>query len=291
MTAPATLWGDATDLVEILDVRPDGDGRYVSVVRGNWTRPVVEGSQLLGQSIVACGRHAPRRRVVSAHMAFVRAADALHPVTFELDEISTGRTFTCVSVRALQDRRVCAAGTFLLDETAADVIRHEDPAPEVARPEDAPPYDMGVARRELRIVDAAYTGDPDAPAGPPVLDAWVRFPELPEDPPLHAGLLAQFTGHLSIAAALRPHEGIGQDAAHRTLSTAINAIAISFHADVHADRWMLYHHRSTFAGDGMTHADCTVYDEHGGLLASFTVDAMVRAFREAAVARDERTAL
>ena len=88
---------------------------------------------------------------------------------------------------------------------------------------------------------------------------------MPDDPPIHAGLLAQFTGHLSIAAALRPHAGIGQDQAHRTLSTAINAISLSIHADIRADRWMLYHHRSTFAGDGMTHSECRVYDEEAQL--------------------------
>jgi acyl-CoA thioesterase len=108
----------------------------------------------------------------------------------------------------------------------------------------------------------------------------VRYRDVPADPHLHAGLLAQFTGHLSIAAALRPHAGIGEDAAHRTLSAAINAIGISFHADVRADHWMLYHHLSTFAGDGMTHSECRVHDEAGDLLASFTVDAMVRAFRD-----------
>ena len=44
---------------------------------------------------------------------------------------------------------------------------------------------------------------------------------------------------------------------------------------------MLYHHRSTFAGDGMTHAECRVHDEDGARsLASFTVDAMVRAFAD-----------
>jgi len=150
---------------------------------------------------------------------------------------------------------------------------------------------MGVIGRDIRVVDGAYSGDPDAPVGPPILDAWVRFRDVPADPPLHAGLLAQFTGHMSIAAALRPHAGIGQSEAHRTLSTAINAIAISFHADVRADRWMLYHHLSTFAGDGMTHSECRVHTADGALVASFSVDAMVRAFGGHVGRRDERTAL
>jgi acyl-CoA thioesterase len=71
----------------------------------------------------------------------------------------------------------------------------------------------------------------------------------------------------------------------------VNAIAISFHRDVRADAWMLYHHESTFAGDGMTHAECRVHDERGALLASFTVDAMVRAFAPTQGAVDDRVAL
>jgi acyl-CoA thioesterase len=287
-------WGDASDLIDVLDVRPDGDGRYEGVARG-WSarRPVVEGSQMLGQAIVACARHAPGRRVVSAHMVFLRVADAARPLCFEHDETSGGRTFTTVLVRVLQDRRLCATGTFLLDVTAPDVVRHEAALPPSAAggPDAAVPFDMSVTGRELRFVGAAYTGDPGAPVGPPVIDAWVRFRSVPDDAAIHAALLAQFTGHVPIAAALRPHAGVGQDQAHRTLSTAINAIAIGFHADVRADQWMLYHHESTFAGDGMTHAACRVHAEDGRLLASFSVDAMVRAFASDAGPVDERTSL
>jgi acyl-CoA thioesterase len=164
----------------------------------------------------------------------------------------------------------------LLDVTAPDVMRHAGAKPDTAGPYDSAAYDMSVTGRDVRFVDGAYTGDPNAPVGPPVIDAWVRFRDVPPDPGIHAGLLAHFSGHVSIAAAMRPHAGIGQASAHRTLSTAINAINIAFHANVRADRWMLYRHSSTFAGDGMTHSECRVYDEQCALLASFTVDAMVR---------------
>jgi acyl-CoA thioesterase-2 len=283
-------WGDAADLVELLDVQPGGELRYRSEARSDWRRPVVEGSQMLGQAVVAARRHVPGRRVASASMVFTRTADARAPYAIELDPVSEGRTFAALGVRATQGERTCATGAVLLDVTAPDVIRHLEPAPDVPGPYESAPYDMGVTGRDLRIVDDAYTGDPDAPIGPPELDAWIRFRDLPEDPALHAGLVAQFTGHLSIAAALRPHAGIGQAQAHVTLSTAINAINLSFHADVRADHWLLYHHRSTVAADGMTHAECRVHDEAGALVASFTVDAMVRGFADPAQG-DARTAL
>jgi acyl-CoA thioesterase len=223
-------------------------------------------------------------------MVFMRAADTRQPLRFALDELSAGRTFTSLAVQAIQSGRLCAAGTLLLDVTAPDVVRHAVDPPDTAGPDDSEPYDMSVTGREVRVVDGAYSGDPDAPVGPPVLDVWVRFRDVPDDPPLHAALLAQFTGHMSIAAALRPHAGVGQRDAHRTLSTAINAIALSFHGNVRADRWMLYRHLSTFAGDGMTHSECRVHNEEGSLLASFSVDAMVRGF-EGGRAIDDRSAL
>ena len=96
---------------------------------------------------------------------------------------------------------------------------------------------------------------------------------------------------MPIATALRPHEGIGQSAAHRTLSMGINAINLSLHRAVRADEWMLYHHHSTFAGDGMTHAECRVY--HRGRRAARVVHRRRHGapVPEGDGARDERTAM
>jgi acyl-CoA thioesterase II len=273
-------WGDASDLIAVLEGR---------AAIAHSTRPVVEGSQLLGQAIIASMRAAPDRRVVSAHMVFLRAADASEPVAIELTSLTNGRTFTAFEASAIQSDRLCARGTLLLGKPATDVVHHEPSIDGVPGPYESVPYDMGVTGRDLRVVDATYTDDPGAPIGPPAIDAWLRYRSVPDDAAVHAGLLAQFTGHLSIAAALRPHEGIGQREAHRTISTAINAIAISFHADVHVDRWLLYRHLATVVADGMAHSECRVHDERGQLVASYTVDAMIRPLDRTGV--DARTAL
>ena len=52
-------WGDASDLIEIMDVQPQGGGRYISAFHSDGVRPVVEASQILGQCIIAASRYAP----------------------------------------------------------------------------------------------------------------------------------------------------------------------------------------------------------------------------------------
>ena len=76
---------------------------------------------MLGQAIVAAGRHAPDRRVVTASMVFMRVADAAVPLVIELDELSSGRTFTTLAAHVRQGDRLCASGTLLLDTYGLDV--------------------------------------------------------------------------------------------------------------------------------------------------------------------------
>ncbi len=276
-------WGDLDDLLVLLDVVRADDGRYVGAAHNDWRRPVVEGSQLLAQTLVAAARHTPGRRAVSATMAFARVVTTNLPIDIEFDEVANGRTFTVLSPRIVQAGRTCTVGTLLLDATAADVIRHAAPGPDVPGPYDSTALDLSMTGRDVRVVDNAYTIDSAAPAGPPQLDVWVRFREVPDDQAIHVALLTHLTGFLSLATAMRPHEGIGLDQAHRTITTGVNALTLSIHRQIHADRWMLYHHRSTFAGDGITHSECRVYDEDRELLASFTVEAMLRAMNNEGV--------
>ncbi|HEX3899128.1 MAG TPA: acyl-CoA thioesterase domain-containing protein [Mycobacteriales bacterium] len=292
MDLTAQPWGDAQLLLDVMAVRRVGDRQFVGRDIRDERRPVVEGSQMLGQAIVAAGDIAPGRRVVSGYMNFMRVADSREEMIFDVEEAFGGRSFSSLVVRVSQNERLCAVGVLLLDVMAPDLIRHSAAPPSCPPPEDCSPVDMGVIGRDIRVADDAYTGDPEAPVGPPVIDAWVRYRALPDaSSAMHAGLLAQFMGHMSIAAALRPHGGVGQAAAHQTMSTAINAISLSIHSDVRVDQWLRYRHESTFAGDGMTHAECRVHDEGDQLLASFTVDGMVRGFASSNAGGNPQTAL
>ncbi|MFB4309703.1 acyl-CoA thioesterase [Actinomadura sp. GTD37] len=244
-------------------------------------RRVVDGSQLLAQCLVAAGKALPGRTVRSAHAMFVSAADPERPLEFAVTPVRAGRLFASATVAVRQGGRTRAAASVLLDHPQPDVIRHDRwTGPPAAGPGAAHPVRMPLRGREVRLEDVRDHNSPDE-VGPPTLDAWLRYETVPERDDLRRALLAHFTGHLSVSAAMRPHPGVGTSQAHRTLSTAPLAIAVSFHDPVEWGGWIRYHHESAYAGAGMAHVRGQVLTEDGRLLASFTQDAMIRAFGDA----------
>jgi acyl-CoA thioesterase II len=284
-------WGDAADLLRLLDVTPAGDGRFTSppypepplgtffpqLVKKQQPRLVVEGGQLLGEAIVAASKTVPGQRVTSASMIFSRAArfDAAHEIA--VDVLRGGRGFSTLETRTTQAGKLCGVGILLLDASAPDTIRGAVAPPDVPPPEACPHLDMGVTGRELRTVDDAYRRQLEV--GPPEIFTWARFRDAPAHDYLHAALLAQSTTHWSIAAAMRPHEGVSEAQAHVTLSTGILAATIAFHDAVDVSEWLLYANPAIYAGRGLVQGEGHVFTRQGRLVASYTVQAMVREFR------------
>jgi acyl-CoA thioesterase II len=269
-------------LLAIFDVTPAGTGPSgVALFSGNSDaggRNVVEGSQMLAQSIVAAGKALPGRTVRSAHALFVGAADPGKQLEFSVATVRAGRSFASAVVTTSQGDRTCVTTTVLLDYPQPDIIRHDHPAGEPeAGPDDAYPADMPLDGRELRIAGTRDYGSPDE-VGPPTLDAWLRCTPVPERDDVRRALLAYFTGHLSISTTFRAHAGIGTAQAHYTVSTAPMGIGISFHEPAGWDGWIRYHHESTYAGAGMSYVRGQVLTANGRLLASFAQDAMIRGF-------------
>lgn len=269
-------------MLAIFDVQPAGRGQacFLGDSDGGG-RQVADGSQLLAQSLVAAGKALPGRAVRSAHALFVSVADPGRQLEFTVTPLRAGRSFASATVTARQGERTCATSTVLLDHPQPDVIRHDRPAgPPVPGPESAYPADMPLRGRELRIDGVRQHSSPDE-VGPPVMDAWLHYRTVPGRDDLRRALLAHFTGHLSISTTMRAHPGIGTAQAHHTISTAVMGIGVSFHDPVEWDGWIRYHHESTYAGAGMSYVRGQVLTADGRLLASFTQDAMIRAFEPA----------
>jgi hypothetical protein len=180
-------------------------------------------------------------------------------------------------VRIGQAEQLRSIGVLLMDAGAPDVVRGAAAMPDVPGPLEALPLDMGVTGRELRVVDGAYDPDPDR-VGPPEIYTWVRFRDAPAEAYLHAALLAQSTTHWTIAAALRPHAGFGERDAHVTLSTGIVTCSLALLDDVDVSQWLLYANPAVYAGRGLAQGDGRVFTADGRLVATYSVQAMIRGF-------------
>ena len=283
-------WGDAADLRRLIDVEPEGSGKFSSTPYPNpplgtfleipeerRPRRVVEAGHLLGQAIVAASKTVTDQRVVSASMIFCRAAMFDAPIEVGSVVLRRGRKFSTVEARISQRERLCSAGLLLMDAGAGDTIRGAVEMPDVPAPLACPPLDMGVTGREIRVVDGAYDSDP-ARVGPPEILTWIRFRSVPDQPTLHAALLAQSTTHWTIAAAMRPHEGVSEAMAHVTLSTGIMAVDLAFHDAVDVTHWLLYANPAIYAGRGQAQGQGRVFTRDGRLVASYVVHAMIRDF-------------
>lgn len=280
------VWGDQADLVRLMDPAPAGGGRYTAPahrelhpglpdLRGEF-RNVVEGGQLLGTAIAAASRELPAQRVTMATLNFIWAATFDRPLDIDVEVLRQGRTFSSTDVRISQDGRLCSAGTLLHDTGAPDVMRHAAPMPDVGRPEDAVPLDMWVSGREIWVVDAGYD-DSTHRLGPPEIHAWCRYRDAPPEPHLHAALAAQSTTYWTIAASMRPHPGIGEAAAHVSLATGPVTASIWLLDEIDVTDWLLYANPSPWAGRGLSQGEGKVFTTDGRLVATYAVQAMVRA--------------
>ena len=267
-----------TDVLSVLDLTPTGDGSFTAQHLDEGHQ-VVFGGQLLAQSLVAAARTVPDKEVLSLHCVFARAGAFAEPLDISVEVLQSGRAFASVSVTTSQSRGVCTRATVLLHAPDADRIRHADPQPDVGGP-DAWAERAPAGFWDVRFVDDVDISEPSL-VGPPRLQVWSRFPGTPtDDLAVNQAMLAYASDGFLIATAMRPHEGIGQSLAHKTVSTTVLTQTLTFHEPFHASDWLLLDQRSTYAGRGRSHGEAEVFTADGSLVASFGQDNMIRAMPE-----------
>jgi acyl-CoA thioesterase len=165
----------------------------------------------------------------------------------------------------------------MLDVGSDDLLRTTVPMPDVAEPADSPLLDMSVVGRELREVAGSYRAARHT-VGPPEVYVWARYRDVPAEQYLHQAVVAQLTTHWTIAAGMRPHDGLTEDDAHHTVSTGPLSASIAFHDEIDVSDWLLYCNPAVYAGRGSVQGEGRVHSIDGRLLATYSVQAMVRPF-------------
>jgi acyl-CoA thioesterase-2 len=287
--------GTVAGLLATLDLRPDPAGEPDTFQgdsqRQPWGR--VYGGQALGQSIVAAQRTVdPGRPVHSMHAYFLRAGDDHEPITFAVERLRDGTSFSARRVQALQFGRpiLSMIASFQRPATGLD---HQQPPPQVPDPETLPTLQErfgqhagAAAQRWLRRrpMDLRHVEDPVFVT--PATDhasrqcVWMRSTEpMPDDPALHAAVLAYASDYSMLEPVLRPH---GLAFADPGLKLASLDHAMWFHRAARADGWLLYVLDSPSAQGARGLGTARVYTRDGILVATVVQEGMVRLPRTSA---------
>jgi acyl-CoA thioesterase len=281
-----------SDLTAALRLEPAGPGRYrADNAATHQSGGVVFGGQLLGQLAAAAVAEADvGKQLKTVQVVFARAAVVDAPIELGVEVIQSGRSFASQELAVWQSDKLCARGFALLSAPDPDLVRHGVTRPEVGGPEAAEPLDDGFPGREVRIVGGEVPTGTDAPAGPPRMYVWIRFPDAPADPATAVGLLSHETAAFTLAAAMRAHPELSTEGAHASLSVGIMTQAVTFHEIASPSEWILVAVEGTYAGLGRTYGRGDLFTERGALVASFVQDGMVRLFDQSQAAKVPQTA-
>jgi len=238
----------------------------------------VFGGQVLAQALAAAARTVVERAPHSLHGYFLRPGDPDRPIVYLVERVRDGRSFTTRRVVARQH------GLPIFHMTASFQIaerglEHQAPMPGAPAPTGLPTLrdrlvDQGrrAAADEWGVLDVRYATE--------TLDVqrvWMRTSEpLPDDPLVHACVLAYASDLTLLGTALRPHR-LAFD--HPSLISASIDHALWFHRPVRMDEWVLYDQDTPSASGGRGLARGQLFTAQGDLCASTVQEGLMRVAR------------
>jgi acyl-CoA thioesterase-2 len=279
------------DLLSALDLLDTGARTSEDIFTGR-SQPTplgrVFGGQVLAQSVVAAMRTTSDDRVVhSTHGYFLRPGDASKPITFSVDRIHDGRSFSTRRTQAYQDGQpiLSMIASF---QTEDEGVSHQVPMPDdLPAPESLPSaaellggIDHPVARNWAteRPFDMRHVPSPVyiGVEGERVAHQAVWFKaigRLPDDANLHRSALAYASDYSLLEPILRRH-----DAPWITPGLKVASLdhAMWWHRPARVDEWLLYMQESPTAQGGRGLSLGRIFDRAGGLIASVAQEGMVR---------------
>jgi acyl-CoA thioesterase II len=245
------------------------------------------GGQVAGQALVAAGRTVePDRMVHSLHAYFLRPGDPAQPILYEVDRIRDGRSFTTRRVVAIQHGRAIFNLQASFKAPEAGGMDHQLPMPPAPAPETLPTFGERMAPLadkfpdwvnrprpfDLRFADAPSRSR--RPGRAAHQQVWLRADgELPDDPMLHACMVAYASDMTLLDSIMLPHEVAFDDP--RVQGASLDH-AMWFHRPFRADGWLLYDQDSPSASDMRGLARGEIFTEDGRLAVSVVQEGLVR---------------
>lgn len=260
------------DLIDALTVRPGGGDRFAAPGTDWWRGERVFGGMVVAQALRAAQAAVdPPFAVHSLHGYFLRPVRPGATTVLAVERVRDGRSFVTRRVVAESDGREVfqLTGSFHRPEEGEryQLPMPEVPAPESVEPGDVPiPFDVRELGSTPRRPDGTYLA---------TRRVWFRtVAGLPDDPPLHAAVIAYVSD--MTGAAFRPHN-LGTWGTHTDASLDH---ALWFHRPARADEWLLYDLQALVNAAGRSTIRGLLFTRDGTLVASMAQELLIRALDE-----------
>lgn len=248
----------------------------------------VYGGQVLAQCLVAATRTVDPARVAhSLHGYFLRAGDINLPITFSVDRLRDGRSFSTRRVQAYQNGEPIFSMIASFQDEDPGLEHFESMPSDITPPEQLPsaaelmgdnPHPVAQYWSKARPFDLRhvekpiyFTVDGEKVAKQAV---WLKaLGDLPDDANLHQAALAYLSDYTILESIYRRH-GIAWS--HPGLKSASLDHAMWFHRPAKVDEWLLYVQNSPSAQGGRGLAMGHIYTREGVLVATVAQEGMVR---------------
>ncbi len=293
---PADEFPDpTTSLLELLTLS-DADSAHTDeeiFVGARRTQPNqrVFGGQVLGQSLMAAMRTVDERPIHSMHGYFLRPGDPDQPITFGVQRLRDGRSFSARRTHAYQNGVpiLSLIASFQVDDVG---LEHYEPMPQgMPDPESLPStaellgkFDHPVAQAwaferpfDIRhITPALYVQSKGKHTATNAV--WMKTTaSMPEDQNLHRAALAFASDYTLLEPILRRH---GMSWIAPGMSVASLDHAMWWHRPVKVDEWLLYVQQSPSASGARGLSQGRIYSQDGLLVASVAQEGMIRVPRD-----------
>ncbi len=247
----------------------------------------VFGGQVLAQSLVAATRTIDDRPVHSMHGYFLRPGNIELPVTYSVDRLRDGRSFSTRRVQAFQNNEPIFSMIASFQQIDPGLEHQDDFPNDIPDPESLPsaadlmgdnPHPVAQYWSKARPFDMRHVpssiyfkveGEPVAHQA-----VWIKsLGSLPDSQALHTAALAYASDYSILESIYRRH-GIAWS--HPGLKSASLDHAMWFHRPARVDQWMLYVQESPSAQGGRGLALGKIFSSRGELLATVAQEGMVR---------------
>jgi len=250
------------------------------------------GGQVMAQTLIAAYKTIDVEHFAhSFHSYFLRPGDMDKPITFTVDRIRDGKSFTTRTVKAIQDGEAIFNCSISFQKRESG-LEHQIDMPQVPEPEslkneleireavlkklnirkeDIP---MFIKEREIEMRPVEEENYLNPKRLPPYKNTWIRIDgKLPKDQTIQQAFLLYISDMGLLAAA---NNSVGVNFLTKNFQNASLDHAMWFHRKIDLDGWFLYSIDSPITRNARGFSRGSIFSRDGKLIASCSQEGLIR---------------